>query len=94
MDIPPTDWELDKMFGLGNIAVWTKCNWIQVAGNHRSTLILDKVYMAFFHCKDFLHWAYTPNLPATFLLTLEIKFEKGLYLQKEGSDTDVNYDFP
>ena len=42
--------------------------------------------------QDFLHWAYIPNLPATALLALEIKFKKGLYLQHEGCDTDVNYD--
>ena len=67
---------------------------IQVARNHRATIILDKVYKAFFHCKDFIHWTYKPNLPATFLLALEIKLKRGLYHIDEGYDTDANYHLP
>ena len=44
--------------------------------------------------EDFLHWAYKPNLPAMFLLALEIEFERGLCLHDEGYNTDVNYDLP
>ena len=57
-------------------------------------MILKMVYKAYFYCEDFLHWAYKPNLPATFLLALENEFENGLYLHDEGYDTDVNYGLP
>ena len=32
------------------------------------------------------------NLSAMFMLALEIKFEKGLYLHNEGYDDNINYD--
>ena len=54
-------------------------------------MILCKVYKALFPCKDFLHWDYKPNLSATFLLALEMEFEKGLCLHNEGYETDVYY---
>ena len=57
-------------------------------------MILDKVYKAFFHSKDFVNWAYKPHLTHTLLLSLEIEFERGLYLHGEGYNTDPNYDLP
>ena len=77
MDVPPLDWELEEMFGSWNSAIWAIEDLVQVAGNHRATMILNK---AFLHCEDFLHWAYKPNLPATFLLALDIEFKRGLYI--------------
>ena len=94
MDVPPLDWELEEMFSSWNSAVWAIGDLIQGARNHRTTMILDKLYKAFFHCEDFLQWAYKPSLPATFLLAFEIMFERGLYLHNEGYDTDVDYDLP
>ena len=44
------EWELDRMFGTWNSTVWEISNWIQVARNHRSTMILNRFYKAFFHC--------------------------------------------
>ena len=82
------------MFGSWNSAVQAIEDLIQVAGNHRAMMILNKVYKAFFHCEDFIHWAYKPNLPATFQLALEIEFKRELHLQNEGNDTDANYDLP
>ena len=66
------------MFGIGNNTIQDKSSWIQVASNHRSTVILNKVYKAFFHYDDFLHCAYSPdqNLLAMFMLALEIEFER------------------
>ena len=55
-------------------------------------MILKNVYMAFFHCKNFINWAHKLHLTYTFLLTLEIEFERGLYLHDKGYDTDTNYD--
>ena len=84
------------MFGIWNNATWEICNWIQVARSHRSTMILDKLYKAFFHCHDFLHCTYRPdqNLLATFILALQIEFERTLYLHDEGYKTSDDYDLP
>ena len=82
------------MFGIWNSIIWDISNWISTASNHRSTMILNKVYKAFFHCDAFLHWVYKPNLSATFMLALEIEFERALYLQDEGYETGDNYDLP
>ena len=57
-------------------------------------MILDKVYKPFFHCEDFMNWVYKLNLTHMFLLPLEIKFKRELYLHDEGYDTDANYDSP
>ena len=94
IDFPPIDWDLEEMFSSWNITVWASEDWIQVTGNHRATMILDKVYKALFHCEDFLYWAYKPNLPGTFLLALKVEFEKVLHLHNESYDTDVNYNLP
>ena len=93
-DVSYTDCELERMFGLWNSTIWDISDWIQVAGNHRSTMILNKLYKAFFHCDAFLNWAYRPNRSVTFMLVLENEFERGLYLHGEGYDTNANYDLP
>ena len=91
MDAPSLDWELEERLSSWNSAAWAIEDLIQVARNLRAMMILDKVYKAFFYCKDFIHWAYTTNILATFLLDLKIKLETGLYLQDEGYDIDANY---
>ena len=96
-DISNTDayeWELDRMFGLWNSTIWDISDRIQVARNYRSTIILNKVYKAFFQCDDFLHWVYRPKLSAMFMLALETEFERALYLHDEGYGIDDNYDLP
>ena len=65
-----------------------------MARNYRSIIILDKVYKAFVHCDDFLHWAFRANLSAMFMLALEIKLEGALYLHNEGYKTDDDYGLP
>ena len=90
------EWQLDRMFGIWNSAVQDISNWIQVARSERSIMILNKVYKAFFHCEDFLHWAYRPDqiLLAMFMLALKIDFERALYPNDEGYETDDDYDLP
>ena len=92
MDIFNTDaseWQLDRIFGLWNSAIHGIGNWIQVAGTHRSAVVLDRVYKVFFHSKDFHEWAHRPDqiLLATFMLALEIEFERALCLCNEGYET-------
>ena len=67
-----------------------------MAGNYRSTVIIDKVYKAFFHCDDYLHWAHRPDkvLHYTFILALEVEFKLALHQHDEGYDTDNIYDLP
>ena len=67
-----------------------------MARNHRSTVIIDKVYKAFFHCPDYLHWAHRPDqvLHSTFVLALQVEFELALHEHYEGYDTDNIYDLP
>ena len=69
---------------------------IQKARNHRSTVIIDKIYKAFFNFDDLLHWAHRPDeiLHSTFIVALEIEFKLALHLQDEGYATDNNYDLP
>ena len=57
-------------------------------------IILDKVYKDFFHCEDFLNWAYKLHLTCMFLLALETEFERAMYLRDEGYDIDANYNLP
>ena len=90
MDALPLHWELEEMFTSWNSTVWAIEDLIQVARNHRAMMILNKVYKAFFHCRDFINWTYKPNLTATFLLALEIEFKRELYLHDEDYDTDAN----
>ena len=54
------------------------------------------LHKAVFHCDYFLHWAYTPDqhVLATFILALEINFERALYLHDEGYKTGDDYDLP
>ena len=87
------EWEPDRMFGIWNSTIQDISNWIQAARTHKSTMILDKLYKVFFHCDNFLHWAYRPDqkLLATFMLALEIQFERALYLHDEGHKGD-DYD--
>ena len=99
MDISNTDtyeWELDRMFSIWNSAKWEISNWIQVASNHRSTVILNMVYKAFFHYDDFIHWGcrLVQNLLAIIMLAIEITFERALYLYNEGYKTGADYDIP
>ena len=64
MDIFYTDtyeWQLDRVFGIWNSTIQEVSNWIQVASNYRSTVVLNRVYKALFHCDDFLHWAHRPD---------------------------------
>ena len=67
-----------------------------MARNHRSTVIIDKVYKAFFHCNDYHHWALRPDqvLHSTFILALEVEFELALHQHDEGYDIDNIYDLP
>ena len=44
--------------------------------------------------KTLLTLAYEPNLTHIFLMALEIKLERGLYLHDEGYDTESNYNLP
>ena len=94
MNTPPLGWELEEMFNSQNNAVWAIEDLIQVVRNHRTTMILNKVYKAFFHCEDFINWAFKPNRACKLLLAFEIKFERGLYLHDEGYDIDANYNLP
>ena len=48
------EFELDNMFGIWNSAILKISSLIQMARNHRSTVIIDKVYKAFFHCDEYL----------------------------------------
>ena len=75
------EFELDRMFGIWNSAMREISFLIQMVGNHRSTVIIDKVYNAFFHCDDYLHWAHRPDqvLLSMFILALEVKLEIALY---------------
>ena len=82
------------MFGSWNSVVCAIEDLIQVAGNHRALMILKKVYKALFNCEAFMNWVYKLNLAHMFLLVLEIKFVRGLYLYDEGHDIDANYDLP
>ena len=63
--------------------------------NHRSTVIIDKVYKAFFHCDDYLHWAHRPDqvLHSTFILALEVKLELDLHQHGQCCDIDI-FDVP
>ena len=67
-----------------------------MAGNHRSTVVIDKVYKAFFHCDDYLHWAQRPDqvLHSPFTVALAVKSELALHQHDEGYDTDNVYDLP
>ena len=86
------DWELEEIFGLWNNAGQATEDLIQTARTHRAMMILNKVYKAFFHCEDFVNWAYKLHIPHTFLLALKIEFERGLHLHDEGCGTDANFD--
>ena len=99
MDIFYTDtfeWQLYRMFGIWNSAVHEISNWIQEAGTYRSTVVLNRVYKAFFHSEDFLDWAHIPDqmLLAILMLALEIESERMLYLHNEGSETGDDYGLP
>ena len=58
MNPPHLDWEPEEMFGPQNSTAWAIEDLTQGMKNHRNTMILDKVYKAFFHYKDFINWAY------------------------------------
>ena len=90
------EFELYRMFGIWNSTICEISSLIQMAGNHRSTVIKDKVYKAFFHCDDYFHLANRPDqvLHSTIILALDIKFEMALHQQDEGYDTDNIYDVP
>ena len=88
------DWELEEMFGAWNNIVLAIQDLFQVARTHRAMMILNKVYKAFFHYKDFVNWDYKLHLTHTFLFALEFEFERGLYLHDKGYDNDANYDLP
>ena len=64
--------------------------------NHRSTVIIDKAYKAFFHCNDYLHWAHRPDqvFHSTFILAPEVEFKLALHQHNEGYDTDNISDLP
>ena len=47
------EWELDSLLGVRNSAIQQISNWIQMAGTYRSTVVLDKVHMAFFNSDCF-----------------------------------------
>ena len=82
--------------GIWNGVIWEIGGLMWMAGNHRSTVIMDKVYKAFFHCNDYHYWAHRPDqaLHSTFILALEVKFELALHQQNEGYDTDNIYYLP
>ena len=84
------------MFSIWNSTIQEICNWIQVAGNYRCSVVLNRVYKAFFHCEDFLHCPYGPDqiLLATFMLALKIKFERALYIHDEGYEISHDHDLP
>ena len=84
------------MNGIWDSAIWEISSLIQMARDHRSTLIIDKIYKAVFHCDDYLHWAHKPDqvLHCTFILSLEVKLELSLHQHNEGYDTDNIYDLP
>ena len=100
MDIFYTDafeWQLDRMFGIWNSAIHEIRNWIQEASTYRSTVVLNRVYKAFFYSENFLDWVHRPDqiLWAMFMLALEIKFERApLYLHDEGYETGDDYGLP
>ena len=68
------EFKLDRKFGIWNSPIWEISSLIQMAGNHRSTVIIDKVYKVFFHCDDYLQWAHKSDqvLHSTFILPLEV----------------------
>ena len=90
------EFELDRMFGIWNSAMWEISRLIQMARNHRCTVIIVNVYKAFFHCDDYLLWAHRPDpvLHSTIILALEVEFELALHQQDECYDTDSIYDLP
>ena len=90
MNLSALDWELEEMFGVWNNVVQATEDLIQVTRTHRAIIILDKVYKAFFHCEDFINWAYKLHLTHTFVLVLEIEFKRGLYQHDESYDADAN----
>ena len=59
-------------------------------------MVFNKVYKAFFHFEDFLHWAHEPDqiFLAMFMLVLEIGFERALYLYDECYKSSDDYDLP
>ena len=67
-----------------------------MARNHRSTVIIDKVYKTFLLCDDYLHWAIRPDqvLHSTFILALEVEFELALHQDNEGYLNDNIHDLP
>ena len=90
------EWQLDRMFGIWNSAICEISNWIQKASTYRSTVVLNRIYKAFFHSKDFLDRVHRPDqiLLAILMLALEIEFERALYLYDEGYETSDNYCLP
>ena len=90
------EYELDRMYHIMNSVIWEIDTLIKLARNHRSTVIIDKVYKAFFHCDDYLHWVNRPDqiLHSSFILTLKVKFELALHQHDEGYDIDNIYDLP
>ena len=95
-DTDAFEWQLAIMFGIWNSAVHGINYWTQVASTYRSTMVLDRVYKAFFYSEDFLDWAHRPHqiLLVTFMMALEIKFERALYLHSESYETSDNYGLP
>ena len=67
-----------------------------MAENHWSTVIIDKVYKAFFHCNDYSYWAHRPDwvLYSTFMMALEVEYELALHQHDDSYGTDNIYDLP
>ena len=84
------------MISIWNNAIWEISSFIQMAGNHRSTVIIDKIYKVFFHCDNYLPWAHRPHqvLHSTFILTLDVEFELALHQYDEDYATDDICDLP
>ena len=96
MDTDAFGWQLDIMFSIGNNTIHKISNWIQVAGAYRPTVVLDRIHTSFFHSWDFIAFANRPDeiLVVTFMLALEIKFERALHLCSEGYETSDDYGLP
>ena len=53
MDTYTFEWQLDRLLGIWNSAIQQISNWIQMAGTHRSKVVIDKVHVAFFSSDNF-----------------------------------------
>ena len=87
------EFELDRMFGIWNSAIWEVSSLIQMARNIQVYSNYRQGLQGIFHCSDYLQWAYRPDqvLLSTFILALELEFELALHQHNEGYDTDNIY---